>query len=117
MKLTEESWHDFVAWFSMVREAVHRNARSKGWYDGGERNVPEQLALIHSEVSEALEALREGNPPDKHCAGFSSFEIELADIVIRVMDLAAYKNVRLGEAIKAKAQFNETRPHKHGKTF
>jgi hypothetical protein len=39
-------------------EQSHRLAKEKGWYEGGERNIPEALALIHSEVSEALEEYR-----------------------------------------------------------
>lgn len=61
-----------------------------------------------------LDALRIGNPPDKHCKQFSSVEIEMADVVIRVFEYAQYKELRIGEAIISKQRFNETRPHKNG---
>ena len=46
-----------------IREAqtiIHEIAKEKGWYDDGERNFGEQIALIHSELSEALEHKRRG---------------------------------------------------------
>ena len=53
-------------------------AKDHGWHETP-RNDGEVLALIHCEVSEALQALRDGNPPDHHCPKFSSLEVELAD--------------------------------------
>jgi NTP pyrophosphatase (non-canonical NTP hydrolase) len=79
--------------------------------------VGERIALIHSEVSEVLEALRDGNPPSESIEGFSQAEEELADVVIRVMDLAFSQEWRVGEAIIAKHLYNTKRPHKHGKEF
>ncbi|WNY15129.1 MazG-like nucleotide pyrophosphohydrolase [Rhodococcus phage MacGully] len=49
----------------ILAEAAHRNARAKGWYDRG-RELPEELALVHSEVSEVLEEYRDGRRPDEH---------------------------------------------------
>lgn len=69
---------------------------------------------MHSELSEALEALRHGNPPDDKVMRFSGVEAELADVVIRIMDLAAARGWKVGEAIEAKAAMNKTRAHKHG---
>ncbi len=72
---------------------------------------------MHSELSEALEAMRHGNPPDDKIPEFSGVEAELADAVIRIFDYAGARGLRLGEAIVAKAQFNKSRPPKHGKQF
>lgn len=85
---------------------AHDYAKRKGFWPKG-RNLGEHLCLIHSEVSEALEALREDKPMDE----------ELADIMIRVADLAGYLHIDLELAIRRKMDFNETRPHKHGKAF
>ena len=95
---------------------VHQNAVSKGFWDK-ERNDGEAMALIHSEVSEALEAMRHGNPESEKIPGFSSVEEELADIVIRVFDYAGGRELNLTEAIYAKCDFNAGRERLHGKEF
>ena len=76
--------------------------------------VPEKLALIHAEVSEALEAVRAGNPPDDKVPEFSGLEAELADVVIRIMDLEQKLDLNVGGAIVAKNKMNEGREHMHG---
>ena len=95
---------------------AYQIARDHGWHDE-ERSDGEILALIHSEVSEALQALREGNPPDKYCPEFSSLEVELADVIIRIMDYAGSRDLDIAGAILAKMEFNKNRPYKHGKAF
>ena len=107
----------FEARFKAMSQYVHSWAKSKGFWDGGARNDGEMLMLMVSELAEALEALREGNPPDDKLPDFSSFEVELADVIIRIMDLAAARDLRIGAAILAKVEFNQTRPYKHGKAF
>lgn len=69
---------------------------------------------MHSELSEALEALRHGNKPDDHIPEFSGVEAELADVVIRILDYAEARGLRLAEAIEAKILYNSTRPRRHG---
>jgi NTP pyrophosphatase (non-canonical NTP hydrolase) len=82
-----------------------------------ERNIPEMLCLVHSEISEALEAIRRGNPADKHCPEFLNVEIELADALIRIAEMAHSQGWRIAEAIIAKHKYNTTRPKRHGKAF
>ena len=67
--------------------------------------------------SEALEGLRHGNPPSDHIPEFTAVEEEMADLLIRVMDAAAGKGWRLGEALVAKIEFNRGREWRHGKGF
>ena len=104
---------DFIMGWRNVQHAVHQNAKEHGWHDTPVDPVT-ALALIHCEVSEAVEGLRHGNPPSEHIPEFSAVEEELADVVIRCMDLAGAKGYRLAEAVIAKHEFNKVRPHKHG---
>ena len=66
-----------------------------------------KLALIGSEVGEAVRALQHGDD-----RGFAE---EIADVVIRVMDLCGYTNIDLGDEIIQKMQANRKRPVLHGK--
>lgn len=94
----------------------HNAARDGGWWTDintgesliGKRNVPEMLCLVHSEISEAMEGYRK-NLPDDHLPHRSMFEVELADAVIRIADLAGAYGFDLGAAIVEKVAYNRQR--------
>ncbi len=103
----------FAIEFDEVAQEVNKISIEKGWWEG-ESNEGELIALMHSELSEALEAIRNGNPPDDKIPEFTGVEAELADVIIRIMDMAAAKGYRVGEAVVAKINYNKNRPYKHG---
>jgi len=76
------------------------------------------ITLEMSELAERLECLRK-NPEklDEHCPEFLNLEIEVADLIIRAFDFSGRRNLRLGEAIIVKMEYNASRPYLHNKKF
>ena len=97
---------------------LHETAIEKGFWDGtiSYDKVGNKLALVHSEVTEVLEAIRKNK-------GEAEITKEFADILIRTLDLyagaakAGYTRLSLDQALREKIEFNKTRPEKHGVRF
>jgi len=87
-----------------ISKEIHELSQSKGWWESD--NIPEKLLMIHAEVSEAVEAYRIDDE--------DNFNEELADIAIRVFDLASALEIDLEKEILDKHNFNKTRTHRHG---
>ena len=96
-----------------VAKGIHRIAYDAGWWsdlNGNpvERNKGELIALMHSELSEALEAIRKG-AMDDHLPHRSGEEVELADAIIRILDYCAAYDLDIGGAVGEKLTYNLTR--------
>ena len=76
----------------------------------------QRLALITSEISEALEADRK-DLMDDHLPQYYGFDVELADALIRILDMCGANNVDIGKVVRDKLEYNKTRPYRHGKVY
>lgn len=133
-KFEPEPWdqmpeHDnqFVGLNEMAK-AVYQGNKDKGFWDK-ERNVGETLMLVVTELAEALEAHRKGNtaPPTLNMPEISkenfemffkdTFEDEIADAVIRILDLCGGWNIDLEWHVREKVKYNVSRERLHGKQY
>lgn len=103
----------FITFMNQLAREINDNAREKGFWSK-ERNNGEMLMLVVSELSECLEGLRQGNPPSDKIPSFTSAGEELADAIIRILDIGEARGWRVPEAIIAKMAYNKTREHMHG---
>jgi NTP pyrophosphatase (non-canonical NTP hydrolase) len=99
--------------FQRLQEEIHQTAQAKGWWDKP-RTDSDTIILFHSEISEAVEALRNGDPMSEKIPEFSQLEEELADTVIRIMDYAEHRGIDLWSAIVAKSEYNKGRSYRRG---
>lgn len=102
--------------FDALQALIYQDAKEKGWWEQ-DRNDGEAMMLIVTEIAEATEGLRKGNPPSEVLEGLSNVEEELADTIIRILDFAGGRGYKIGEAIIKKVAYNRSRPRKHNKEF
>ena len=96
-----------------LQERIHETAVEHGWWDL-DRSIGEVLMLAVTELAEAMEAYRDGNPSSEKIDGFTKVEEELVDTIIRILDLAGGMGYDIENALWAKMDYNETRPYRHG---
>jgi len=117
---------------------AHAAAVEKGFYER-KRDLPELAMLIITELSEAVEAERKGakieayrqkwaceyNVDDWDANTFAKYDIdmrgtieeEIADAIIRILDLCGYYGINIDAWVETKMKYNSMRPKKHGKVY
>ncbi len=95
-------------------EAIHKNAVDHGWWDEG-RSFGDIVVLCHSELSEAIEAFRNGETLVWDNKGKpDGVAVEMADALIRILDWFGNQGISVEEVVAMKHEYNKSRPYKHG---
>jgi NTP pyrophosphatase (non-canonical NTP hydrolase) len=118
--------HDDAYALARVAHDVHNVNVNNGWWEdrvaiaaahpnGKHQVILAALALVTTEISEAVEAIRKHDPTTWHDTRTrDTFARELAGATLRIMDLAVWVGVDLGEAVRAELEANKARGHRHG---
>lgn len=116
----------FIQAFNDLAKTIHQDNVAKGfWPEGGRvdtesgfspgtRNVGESLMLTVTELSEGYEAWRK-DKKDDHLPHRDGLTVEIADAMIRLMDLSYGLGLPVAAALIEKLVYNRQRPHMHGK--
>lgn len=106
----------FVRHWNDMAAISHKGAKERGFWERGP-GVAELIALMHKELSQALQAHREGNRKDDKLPWLSGLSVQLADCVNRILDIDAALSLGVAEALVEKMAFNEQRGRLHGKDY
>lgn len=118
-------------YLNKLAEEIYQDNKAKGFWDE-KRNIGELLMLVNSELVEALEADREEKYTSETDKAFqlqygdnlhfqatikNTFEDEIADAIIRLLDLCGGLGIDIDFHITEKLKYNKTRKRKHGKKY
>ncbi len=101
---------DFLNWFLQAASPEVQTKYAEVFSNFRHARVGLKLALVMGELGETLEAVRKNIGPDSHIPEFTAEEAEVADAIIRLMNYATDRKLRLAEAIVAKNEYNRNRP-------
>lgn len=98
---------------------IHIIAEQHGWWEPPHREFGELIMLCVCELSEAVEEFRDHRGVNEIYYRESDgkpegIPMELADTIIRILDLCGHYGINIEEVIKVKVEFNKSRPYKHG---